>query len=163
MPVSPFAVAQLHSPCTRFNAEPQPIFFFFQAEDGIRDHCVTGVQTVLFRSDGTRVPYFLVRPKDLKLDGTAPTLLYGYGGFEISLTPEYSAGLGRAWLSKGGVYVVANIRGGGEYGPRWHDAALKANRPRAYEDFIAVAEDLIKRKVTSPKHLGVTGGSNGGL
>lgn len=113
--------------------------------------------------DGTRVPYFLVRPKDLKLDGTAPTLLYGYGGFEVSLTPDYSAGLGRAWLSKGGVYVVANIRGGGEYGPRWHQAALRENRPRAYEDFSAVAQDLIHRKITSPQHLGVQGGSNGGL
>ncbi|WDG77630.1 prolyl oligopeptidase family serine peptidase [Pseudomonas chlororaphis] len=113
--------------------------------------------------DGTRVPYFLVRPKDLKLDGTAPTLLHGYGGFEVSLTPDYSGGLGRAWLSKGGVYVVANIRGGGEYGPRWHQAALKENRPRAYEDFSAVAQDLINRKITSPKHLGVQGSSNGGL
>jgi len=113
--------------------------------------------------DGTRVPYFLVRPKDLKLDGTAPTLLYGYGGFEISLTPEYSAGLGRAWLSKGGVYVVANIRGGGEYGPRWHQAALKENRHRAFEDFAAVAQDLISRGITSPEHLGVQGASNGGL
>lgn len=113
--------------------------------------------------DGTRVPYFLVRPKDLKLDGTAPTLLYGYGGFEISLTPDYSGGLGRAWLSKGGVYVVANIRGGGEYGPRWHQAALKENRPRAYEDFSAVAQDLITRRITSAQHLGVQGGSNGGL
>lgn len=112
--------------------------------------------------DGTRVPYFLVRPKDLKLDGTAPTLLHGYGGFEVSLTPDYSGGLGRAWLSKGGVYVVANIRGGGEYGPRWHQAALKENRPRAYEDFSAVAQDLINRKITSPKHLGVQGSSNGG-
>lgn len=113
--------------------------------------------------DGTRVPYFLVRPKTLRLDGTAPTLLYGYGGFDISLTPYYSGGLGSAWLSKGGVYVVANIRGGGEYGPRWHQAALRENRTRAYEDFAAVAEDLINRKITSPRYLGVKGESNGGL
>ncbi|GIW96724.1 MAG: prolyl oligopeptidase [Pirellulaceae bacterium] len=114
-------------------------------------------------ADGTQVPYFLVGPKDLKLDGENPTLLYGYGGFEIALTPTYSATVGRAWLEKGGVYVVANIRGGGEYGPRWHQAALKRNRLRAYEDFAAVAEDLIRRGVTSPRRLGIQGGSNGGL
>jgi prolyl oligopeptidase len=113
--------------------------------------------------DGTRVPYFLVRPKTLALDGSARTLIYGYGGFEVSLTPEYSGSLGRAWLDQGGVYVVANIRGGGEYGPRWHDAALKQNRHKAYEDMAAVAEDLIARKITSARHLGVQGGSNGGL
>jgi prolyl oligopeptidase len=113
--------------------------------------------------DGTRVPYFLVKPKGLALDGTAPTLLYGYGGFEISLMPGYSGVIGKGWLEKSGVYAVANIRGGGEYGPRWHQAALKANRGRAYEDFAAVARDLIARKVTSPAHLGIQGGSNGGL
>ena len=113
--------------------------------------------------DGTRVPYFMVARKDLPKNGRNPTLLYGYGGFEISLTPSYSAAVGRAWLSEGGVYVVANIRGGGEYGPRWHQAALKENRLRAYEDFAAVAEDLIRRGITSPKHLGIQGGSNGGL
>ncbi len=113
--------------------------------------------------DGTRVPYFVVHGKDMKLDGSNPTLLYGYGGFEISLTPGYSGGMGRAWLEKGGVYVVANIRGGGEYGPRWHQAALKQNRHKAYEDFAAVAQDLVARNITSAKHLGVQGGSNGGL
>jgi prolyl oligopeptidase len=113
--------------------------------------------------DGTRVPYFLVRREDLALDGTAPTLLYGYGGFEISLTPGYSGGLGRAWLEQGGVYVVANIRGGGEYGPRWHQLALRENRHRAYEDFSSVAKDLVERGITSRAHLGVQGGSNGGL
>ena len=113
--------------------------------------------------DGTRVPYFLVRPHDLAFDGTAPTLLYGYGGFEISLTPGYSGGLGRSWLARGGVYAVANIRGGGEYGPRWHQDALRENRHRAYEDFAAVARDLVASQVTSPAHLGIQGGSNGGL
>jgi prolyl oligopeptidase len=113
--------------------------------------------------DGTKVPYFQVSRENLALDGTAPTLLYGYGGFEVPLTPGYSAGVGAGWLEKGGVYVVANVRGGGEFGPRWHQAALKANRHRAYEDFAAVAEDLVKRRVTSPKHLGIEGGSNGGL
>ncbi len=113
--------------------------------------------------DGTRVPYFVVHGKDMKLDGSNPTLLYGYGGFEISLTPSYSGGMGRAWLDKGGVYVVANIRGGGEYGPRWHQAALKQNRHKAYEDMAAVAQDLVARRITSARHLGVQGGSNGGL
>ena len=114
-------------------------------------------------ADGTRVPYFIVHDKGIALDGKNPTLLYGYGGFEISLTPGYSASMGRAWLSQGGVYVVANIRGGGEYGPRWHQAALKEKRHKAYEDFAAVARDLIARNITSPQHLGVQGGSNGGL
>jgi prolyl oligopeptidase len=113
--------------------------------------------------DGTKVPYFQVSREAVPEDGTTPTLLYGYGGFEISMMPQYSAGVGAAWLEKGGVYVLANIRGGGEFGPTWHQAALKAKRPRAYEDFAAVAEDLVKRKVTSPKHLGTQGGSNGGL
>jgi prolyl oligopeptidase len=113
--------------------------------------------------DGTRIPYFQVARKGLVLDGKNPTLLYGYGGFEISMLPAYQATTGAAWLEKGGVYVVANIRGGGEFGPKWHQAALKANRPRAYEDFIAVAEDLVSRKVTAPRHLGIMGGSNGGL
>ena len=113
--------------------------------------------------DGTRVPYFQIAPKFLELNGKNPTQLYGYGGFEVSLTPAYSATVGRAWLQEGGVYVVANIRGGGEYGPRWHQAALKENRHRAYEDFAAVAQDLIARKVTASRHLGIRGGSNGGL
>ena len=114
-------------------------------------------------SDGTKVPYFMVAKKDVNLDGKNPTLLYGYGGFEISLQPNYSATVGRAWLTQGGVYVVANIRGGGEYGPRWHQAALKENRLRAYEDFAAVAKDLVARGVTSKQRLGIQGGSNGGL
>jgi prolyl oligopeptidase len=113
--------------------------------------------------DGTKVPYFMIARKKLELNGSNPTLLYGYGGFEISLTPNYSALAGAAWMEKGGVYVVANIRGGGEFGPKWHQAALKENRHRAYEDFAAVAEDLVKRKITTPKHLGAMGGSNGGL
>ncbi|MBL8734478.1 MAG: S9 family peptidase [Planctomycetes bacterium] len=113
--------------------------------------------------DGTRVPYFLVMRQDLVRSGENPTLLYGYGGFEVSMTPAYSAGVGAAWLERGGVFVVANIRGGGEFGPKWHQAALMANRHRAYEDFAAVAQDLITQKITSPRHLGAQGGSNGGL
>ncbi|MDP3173099.1 MAG: prolyl oligopeptidase family serine peptidase [Phenylobacterium sp.] len=113
--------------------------------------------------DGTRVPYFVVHRKDLKLDGTAPTLLYAYGGFQVSITPSYSGVTGKLWLERGGVYVVANIRGGGEFGPRWHNAGLKLNRQRVYDDFFAVSEDLIARKITSPRRLGIMGGSNGGL
>ncbi len=113
--------------------------------------------------DGTKVPYFEVSASDMRLDGENPTLLYGYGGFEVSLLPNYSASVGTAWLSKGGVYVVANIRGGGEYGPKWHQAALKKNRHRAYEDFAAVGKDLVGRGVTKPSKLGIQGGSNGGL
>ena len=113
--------------------------------------------------DGTRVPYFQVSRDPLKLDGANPTLLYGYGGFEIAMVPSYLPSVGAGWLEKGGVYVVANIRGGGEFGPKWHQAALKANRGRAYDDFAAVAEDLIRRKLTSPPRLGIQGGSNGGL
>lgn len=113
--------------------------------------------------DGTKIPFFVVQRENLKLDGTNPTLLYGYGGFEISEKPSYSATVGASWLERGGVYVVANIRGGGEFGPAWHRSALKENRQRAYDDFIAVAEELIAQKLTSPAHLGIMGGSNGGL
>jgi prolyl oligopeptidase len=111
--------------------------------------------------DGTEIPYFVTRPKNLA--GPAPTILYGYGGFEVSLTPSYSANFGRQWLTRGGIYVVANIRGGGEFGPAWHEAALKTHRQRAYDDFEAVAEDLEKRGLTTPRQLGIMGGSNGGL
>jgi len=113
--------------------------------------------------DGTQIPYFAVMKKGLELNGKNPTLLYGYGGFEVSLKPHYSSILGNNWLEKGGVYILSNIRGGGEFGPRWHQAALKTNRHKAYEDFEAIAQDLIDRKITSPKHLGIQGGSNGGL
>nr|WP_280156553.1 prolyl oligopeptidase family serine peptidase [Piscinibacter sp. XHJ-5] len=113
--------------------------------------------------DGTRVPYFVVWPPGAQADGRNPTLLYGYGGFEVSLNPWYSGGIGRGWYQRGGVFVVANIRGGGEFGPAWHQAALKEHRQRSYDDFIAVAEDLIAHKITSPRHLGIEGGSNGGL
>ena len=150
---STLSLAEVGSQPEQLKAMPS---FFDGSNDAIEQHFATS-------KDGTRVPYFLVRPKGLKADGNNPTLLYGYGGFEISLTPGYSGGLGRSWLDRGGVYVVANIRGGGEYGPRWHQAALKANRHKAYEDFAAVAQDLFKRNITSPQHLGVQGGSNGGL
>jgi prolyl oligopeptidase len=114
-------------------------------------------------ADGTRVPYFMVASKELDLNGKNPTLIYAYGGFEVSKTPSYSATIGMDWLDQGGVYVLANIRGGGEYGPKWHLSAMRENRQRSYDDFYAVAEDLIERKVTAPRHLGIRGGSGGGL
>ena len=113
--------------------------------------------------DGTKVPYFVVRPRVLKLDGTNPTILNAYGGFEISSTPFYSGTTGKLWLEHGGVFVLANIRGGGEFGPAWHEAGLKTHRQVIYDDFAAVAQDLIARKITSPRRLGIMGGSNGGL
>ena len=125
--------------------------------------------------DGTRVPYFVIWPDGSKPgvkagastadanDGRNPTLLYAYGGFEVSQTPWYSGSIGRVWTSQGGVFVVANIRGGGEFGPGWHQAAILQHKQKSYDDLAAVAEDLIKSKVTSPAHLGIQGGSNGGL
>jgi prolyl oligopeptidase len=132
-----------------------PAFF---AADGLR---VSQHEAV--SKDGSKIPYFEVSRKSLRLDAKNPTLLYGYGGFGVSLLPNYAPSVGAAWLQRGGVYVVANIRGGNEFGPNWHYAARKENRQCAYDDFIAVAEDLITRQVTSPKHLGIQGGSNGGL
>jgi prolyl oligopeptidase len=113
--------------------------------------------------DGTRIPYFIIHREDMPLNGDNPTLLYAYGGFEVSMTPGYSSLVGASWLERGGVYVVANIRGGGEFGPAWHRAGLKENRQLVYDDFIAVSEDLIRRGITSPRRLGISGGSNGGL
>ncbi len=114
-------------------------------------------------SDGTRIPYFVVHPKSMKLDGSNATLLYAYGGFGVSMVPNYSPVTGKLWLEQGGVYVLANIRGGGEFGPAWHEAAQKTHRQLAYDDFAAVARDLMARRITSPAHLGIEGGSNGGL
>jgi prolyl oligopeptidase len=113
--------------------------------------------------DGTVIPYFIVHKKDIKLNSKNPTLLEGYGGFQTSMTPFYLGSLGKVWLEQGGVYVLANIRGGGEFGPSWHQSALKENRNKCFEDFIAIAEDLINKKITSPKNLGIQGSSNGGL
>jgi prolyl oligopeptidase len=114
-------------------------------------------------ADGTMIPYFVVHRDAMAMDGSNPTLLYGYGGFQVSMLPGYSPTMGKLWLERGGVYVVANTRGGGEFGPRWHQAAQQANRQRAHEDFQAVAADLIARGITSQPRLGVMGGSQGGL
>ncbi len=133
----------------------EPAFF---TTEGMR---VTQLEAT--SKDGTAIPYFLVTPKGFVANGTAPTLLYGYGGFEVPQLPRYSAITGKAWLERGGVYVVANIRGGGEFGPAWHKAAIREHRITSFEDFIAVAEDLLARRITSSRHLGIMGGSQGGL
>ncbi|PZU76161.1 MAG: S9 family peptidase [Brevundimonas sp.] len=114
-------------------------------------------------ADGTKIPYFITHPRDMKLDGSNPTIMLGYGGFQISLNPAYKPEMGKLWLERGGVFVQANIRGGGEFGPGWHQAALKENRQRAFDDFAAVARDLEQRGVTSPRRLGIYGRSNGGV
>ncbi len=113
--------------------------------------------------DGTKIPYFVVMRETAKLDGSNPTILYGYGGFEIAMTPNYSGTIGSAWLERGGTWVLANIRGGGEFGPSWHTTALREGRKKTHDDFVAVAEDLIRRGISSPRHLGIMGGSQGGL
>ena len=130
---------------------------FFDAE-GLRVE-----QRFANSGDGTRVPYFVIWPRGARADGDNPTLLYGYGGFEVAQLPFYSGGIGRAWTARGGVFALANIRGGGEFGPAWHQAALKADRQRSFDDFAAVAEDLIAAGITRPARLGIQGGSNGGL
>jgi prolyl oligopeptidase len=114
-------------------------------------------------TDGTKIPYFIVHKKGIALDGTTPTIMTAYGGFEVSMTPAYSGSTGKLWLERGGSYVLANIRGGGEFGPAWHDAGRKTKRQIIYDDFAAVAKDLFARKLTSPAKLGIYGGSNGGL
>ena len=113
--------------------------------------------------DGTKIPYFVVMREGTKMDGSNPTILYGYGGYEISMLPNYSGVIGASWLERGGVWVLSNIRGGGEFGPKWHTQAIRENRHRVHDDFIAVAEDIERRGITSPKHLGIMGGSQGGL
>jgi prolyl oligopeptidase len=113
--------------------------------------------------DGTSVPYFIVHRKNIKYDGSNPTLLNAYGGFQVPSTPNYSSVIGKLWLEHGGVFALANIRGGGEFGPAWHEAGLKTHRQRIYDDFYAVAQDLVTRKITSTRRLGILGGSNGGL
>lgn len=150
-----FAEDDLDSPASPSYSLVRTAPALFNAEN------VTVSQHFVMSEDGTRVPYFEVRHRDATLP--APTLLYGYGGFDVSLLPAYAPTVGRAWIEEGGVYVVANIRGGGEYGPNWHRAALKQDRHHAYEDFVAVARDLVARGITTRDQLGAQGGSNGGL
>lgn len=129
---------------------------FDASADVVEQHFATS-------ADGARVPYFLVRPRAMKADGSTPTVMFGYGGFQLSETPSYRPELGKLWLERGGAYVLANIRGGGEFGPTWHEAALREHRQRAFDDFAAIARDLIATGVTSPRRLGIYGRSNGGV
>jgi prolyl oligopeptidase len=129
---------------------------FDAAKDVVEQHEATS-------RDGTKIPYFLVRPKNMSFNGRNPTVLTAYGGFLISSTPRYSGTVGKLWLERGGVFVLGNIRGGGEFGPAWHDAGLKTHRQRIYDDFYAIGKDLVARRITDPRHLGIVGGSNGGL
>ncbi len=140
--------------------QPRPVKHLAQKFDAER---FTVEQLAATSKDGTSVPYFVVRSKAFIADGNAPTLLYGYGGFDVSMLPSYLGTTGKLWLERGGVYVLANIRGGGEFGPAWHEAGLKTHRQVVYDDFIAVATDLIARRITSTRRLGIEGGSNGGL
>ena len=114
-------------------------------------------------ADGTRIPYFLVKPKGMVMDGTNPTLLTGYGGFQVPRLPSYLGSIGKIWLERGGAYILGNMRGGGEFGPGWHQSAIRENKQRTWDDFIAIAEDAIARGITSAEHLGIQGGSQGGL
>ena len=114
-------------------------------------------------ADGTKIPYFLVKPKGMVMDGTNPTLLTGYGGFQVPRLPSYLGSIGKIWLERGGAYILGNMRGGGEFGPGWHQSAIRENKQRTWDDFLAIAEDAIARGITSPEHLGIQGGSQGGL
>ena len=159
-----FAYEDFITPVTLFSAQGHSAPRAVMQQPGFFDASgLTVHQLEATSADGTRVPYFLIGREDARSDGEAPVLLYAYGGFEVSLTPGYSAARGIGWLETGGTLVVANIRGGGEFGPAWHQSALQENRMRAYEDFAAVAEDLIERGITRPSRLGIMGGSNGGL
>ena len=129
---------------------------FDASKDVVEQHFATS-------TDGTKIPYFVVHPKGMKLDGSTPTQMFGYGGFELSEPPVYIPQMGKLWLERGGAYVIANIRGGGEFGPAWHEAALRENRQRAFDDFASVARDLITRKITSARRLGIYARSNGGI
>jgi prolyl oligopeptidase len=114
-------------------------------------------------TDGTKIPYFIVHAKDMKMDGSTPTIMTAYGGFEVPMTPSYAAITGKLWLERGNSFVLANIRGGGEFGPAWHEAGLKTRRQIIYDDFAAVAQDIFARKLSTPAKFGIYGGSNGGL
>jgi len=154
--LAPTTVLQLDTDAATFSVAKALPPMFDASHDVVEQNEATS-------KDGTRIPYFIVRPKNLVHNGNNPTLLYAYGGFGVSETPFYSGTYGRLWLTRGGVFVLANIRGGGEFGPAWHEAGLKTHRQRVFDDFTAVARDLIARKITSPRRLGIQGGSNGGL
>ncbi|ADM08969.1 prolyl oligopeptidase family protein [Parvularcula bermudensis HTCC2503] len=152
----------------------QPETLYYQKAGGVPTaiksqpvfYAAEGVVTRQFEAisrDGTVIPYFVTAKESVLEAGPAPTIQYGYGGFQVSILPTYSGTTGRLWLERGGVYVIANIRGGGEFGPAWHQAGLKTERQKIYDDFFAVSESLIEKGITTPAQLGILGGSNGGL
>jgi len=160
-----FQFANFITPTTLYDADAgSNTFTVYKSLPAFFDDSKYEVKQYKVRSkDGTMVPYFIVAAKGTKNDGTNPTLIYAYGGFEVSISPFYAATFGVSWLDKGGVFVLANIRGGGEYGPKWHQDGIKEKRQNVFDDFYAVAEDMITKNISSPKHLGIMGGSNGGL
>ncbi len=151
------------TPTTLYHGDGKEIKPIRKQKDYFNAEGIKVDQYEVASKDGTMIPYFIVYPADMAYDGTNPTLVYGYGGFNSATRPGYSATTGIGWIEKGGVYVIANIRGGGEFGPEWHKSALREKRQNAYDDFFAVAEDLIKRNITTPAHMGAYGWSNGGL
>ncbi len=158
-----FAFSNPVTPSTLYYGDGEKITAIRKQKDYFDASGLIVEQSEAVSKDGTIIPYFIVHPKDMVYDGKNPTLIYGYGGFNISEQPWYSSVTGIGWLEQGGVYVIANIRGGGEFGPAWHHAALKEKRQNAYDDFFAVAEDVISQKITSPEYMGAFGWSNGGL
>ncbi len=151
------------TPTTLYYADGKAIKAIRKQKDYYDASGVKVNQHEAISKDGTTIPYFIVHSADMVPDGSNPTLIYAYGGFNSSTRPTYSSITGIGWIEKGGVYVIANIRGGGEFGPAWHQSALREKRQNAYDDFFAVAEDLIKKNITSPEHMGAYGWSNGGL
>ncbi|WP_297093749.1 prolyl oligopeptidase family serine peptidase [uncultured Draconibacterium sp.] len=158
-----FRFSNFITPSTLYYAQNEKIQKSTQLKSYFNTSNLIVEQNWATSKDGTKIPYFIVHKKDLKLDGKNPLLIDAYGGFNISRQPNYSVTVGLGWLEQGGTYVLANIRGGGEFGPSWHQAAVKEKRQNAYDDLFAVSEDLITRKITSPEHLGLFGWSNGGL
>ena len=151
------------TPTTLYHSDGKEVKSIRKQKDYFNAGGISVDQNEAESKDGTKIPYFIVHPANMVYDGSNPTLVYGYGGFNSSSLAGYSAITGIGWIEKGNVYVIANIRGGGEFGPAWHQSALREKRQNAYDDFFAVAEDLIKRNITTPEHMGAYGWSNGGL
>lgn len=158
-----FTYSNFITPKTLYHSDGNEINAFKKQKEFFEAGNLKVQQFFAESKDGTKIPYFIVHEKEIKFDGKNPVLMYAYGGFDSSVQPSYSITRGIGWMEKGGVYVLANIRGGGEYGPAWHKAAIKEKRQTAYNDFYAVTEDLIERKISSPEHIGAFGWSNGGL
>lgn len=158
-----FMYSNFISPRTLYHSDGYEIQVTKKLKDVFKADNLEVQQYTVPSKDGTMIPYFMVHQKGMQLDGNNPTLVYAYGGFNSSEQPNYSYTIGLGWLEQGGVYVLANIRGGGEFGPSWHQAGMKENKQNGYDDFYAVSEDLINKKVSSPERLGAYGWSNGGL